>query len=255
MGTTSAPEAVAFIVASCDRYSDLWEPFFHCFRKFWPDCPYPVYLLTNHKGYESRSVTVLKVGDDRSYADNLAAAISQIEERWVILWLEDVLLSKTIDTARLQRIVAQAQSIPVGYLKLSTDLPLSYADGFGEIGPVPKGVKYRSAVGLSLYHVPTLKKLLTPGASAWDMDRSELSNELEEPFFTLTSKAARKPLLPYVNAVNKGRWNLDAIPFLKREGFTDLIKERKRLSLGSHLYRRAYEMRSLAFRLMKKYWY
>lgn len=256
MKTHSASEPVAFMIVSCDRYADLWDPFFSSLRKYWPDCPYPLYLLTNHKSYDAPGVTVVKVGDDRSYSDNLEAAVSQIDEPWIILWLEDIFISAPVDTHRFQAMIAEAQSIPVGYLKLSPDLPLSYDDNSSQgIGPIPKGVRYRSAIGLSLYKVSTLKKLLIPNADAWELDRSTVSNDLGEPFYALTGKTARRPPVAFINTVIKGRWNWPAIPFLKREGFAHLIKGRERLSLKGYLYIRAYELRSLGFRMLKKHWY
>lgn len=251
----STSSNIAFIVVSCDKYADLWDPFFHSLRKNWPDCPYSVYLVTNHKDYDAPGVKVIKVGDDLSYSDNLEAAISQINEPWAILWLEDIFIARPVNTRRLQDIIAQAQAIPVGYLKLSTDLPLSYDGVPGqEIGPLPKGIRYRSAIGLSLYKIETLKKLLIPGASAWDLDKSTLSNELDEPFYALTSKAARRPPIPIINTVIKGRWHRSAIPYLKKEGFAHLIKDRKRLGIGGSLYISLFLLHNCALRALKKHW-
>ena len=39
----------AVVVCSCDKYSDLWDPYFELFKKFWADCPYPVFLNTETK--------------------------------------------------------------------------------------------------------------------------------------------------------------------------------------------------------------
>ena len=36
----------AILIVSCDKYSDLWDPFFKLFFKFWPDCPFNIYLLS-----------------------------------------------------------------------------------------------------------------------------------------------------------------------------------------------------------------
>ena len=40
----------AILILSCDKFSDLWKPFFDLFWKYWPDCPYNVYLkvMKNH---------------------------------------------------------------------------------------------------------------------------------------------------------------------------------------------------------------
>lgn len=248
--------AVAFMVVSCDKYSDLWDPFFHCLRKYWPDCPYSVYLLTNHKSYDAPGVTVLNIGDDQSYSDNLRTGISQISEPWLIMFVEDAFIGERVDTRRFQSIIADAQSIPVGYLKITPDLPLSYEYEPGrEIGPIPKGVRYRSAVGMALYKVETLEKLLTPGASAWDLDTSTISNEMDEPFYALTSQAARRPLMKWVHGVIKGRWTWEAIPFLKKEGFGDRLKGRERVGIKSILYVKLFKLHNFAFRAMKKHWY
>ncbi len=256
MRSTPSSAPVAFMVVSCDKYADLWDPFFHCLQKYWPDCPYAVYLLTNHKTYDAPDVTVVNIGEDRSYSDNLRSALSQISEPWVILWLEDVFISERVDTQRFEAIIAEAQSIPVGYLKISPDLPLSYADAAGqEIGPIPKGVRYRSAIGLSLYNVETLKKLLTPEASAWDLDTSTISNELEEPFYALTSKAARRPPIIWAHGVIKGRWYWPAIGFLRREGFGHILAGRARLGIKAFLYIRAFKLHNFMFRALKKHWY
>lgn len=252
----SASDPVAFVVVSCDRYADLWDPFFHCLDKYWPDCPYPVYLVTNHKDYDKYGVTVIKVGNDKSYSDNLQIAISQLEESWAILWLEDVFISKRVDTRRLQAIIEEAQSLGVGYLKLSADLPLSYEQGTQlGIGPIPKGVRYRSAVGLSLYQIETLEKLLIPNATAWELDTSKISNELDVPFYALTRTAASRPPIIWINGVIKGRWNWPTINFLRKEGFASLLKGRPRLDLKGYLYVQAFLLHNFLFRALKKDWY
>jgi len=41
---------IAVLVVSCDKYADLWPPFFQLFLRFWPECPFSVYLISNQKG-------------------------------------------------------------------------------------------------------------------------------------------------------------------------------------------------------------
>jgi len=248
-------QPVAFVVVSCDKYSDLWEPFFCSFNEYWSDCPFSVYLIANKKAYDRPGVHVIQVGEDRSYADNIRQALSSIREEWVILWLEDVMFFRTIDTNRVDSIVSDAQSIPVGYLKLGPDLPLSYeVSGDSEIAPLPKGIRYRSAVGTALYHVETLKKLLTPGASAWELDTSSLSNELHEPFYALTADAVRHPPIEWINTVNKGRWSWAGMRFLKRIGFGHLLSNRPRQTLRETMYIKSFLLFGFILRKLRIYW-
>ena len=44
-----ADERVTLLVPSCDRYADLWPPFFALLRRQWPDCPFPVVVGSNHR--------------------------------------------------------------------------------------------------------------------------------------------------------------------------------------------------------------
>jgi hypothetical protein len=49
-------------ILSYDRNSDLWVNYFVLFNKFWPDCPFPVYLQTNSQDIENERITnVIKV--------------------------------------------------------------------------------------------------------------------------------------------------------------------------------------------------
>jgi len=99
---------VVFLVVSCDRYSDLWTPFFTMMQKMWPDCPYRQYLMTNEKDFVFDGVTVIKTGPDVDYSSQVRRAVEQVDSRWLILWLEDCIISRPVDTARLQQIVSAA---------------------------------------------------------------------------------------------------------------------------------------------------
>src|SRR4051812_28550474 len=80
----------AILVISCDRYADLWPHFFGCFFEYWPDCNYRLFLGTNRLRYEDPRVTTICVGEDRDYSSNLTAMLAEINEEWVIVFVEDV---------------------------------------------------------------------------------------------------------------------------------------------------------------------
>lgn len=250
------PADVSFVVLSCDRYRDLWDPFFSCFEQYWPDCPFPVHLVTNHADYPRAGVHVIRLGEDRDYSSNLLAVLEQITTPWLILWVEDYFLSERIDTARLLSILDEAVGRGADYLKLTEDAPLSYDDRAGErVGEIPRGVRYRSAIGSALYRKETLRKLLVPGLSIWALDKSTKSNELPDVFMALTVSAARQRLLPNINAVIKGQWHYDAPAFLARHGFGHLVAGRRRQSLKAYLYIKAYWWRMGLYQLRRKHWY
>lgn len=252
---TVRDDSIAMLVVSCDRYSDLWSPFFTLLDRYWPDRTLHVYLMTNNLDFGWPGVTVIKVGEDVSYADNLRAALESIPEKWVLLWLEDLLLCSRVDQRRAMSILGAAQRRDAGYLKVSPDMPLSFeAGGTEEIGPVPKGVRYRSAIGASFYKRSTLLKLLVPGASAWDLDKSKLCDALPDEFFALTTRGANPPPIPHVNALIKGRWTRGAMSFLKSEGLAESLVGRRAESISSMLYRRAFVFRLELMKRLRMHW-
>ncbi|MHB1265452.1 MAG: hypothetical protein ACYC1S_13710 [Gemmatimonadaceae bacterium] len=247
---------VSFLVISCDKYKDLWDPFFGCLDKYWPDCPFPVYLATNEASYPRADVSVINIGPDRDYANNLITAVSAIPTPWVILWVEDGIFTERIDSTRIIGLLESAVAAGAGYLKLTPDAPLSFDDRHGErIGEIPRGVRYRSAIGTALYRKDILLHLLVPGWSAWQLDKSERSNDIPDPFMALTVREARRPPLPIVNAVIKGRWHRPAVPFLRREGFASVLPGRDVASWRSYLYIRFFLARVALLRLLRRHWY
>ncbi len=234
---------VAILVVSCDAYRDLWEPFFRCFFKYWPDCPYQVYLGANSATYPDARVRTLTVGADVDYSSNLVAMLQRIEAPWVITWIEDRALGARVDTLRLADLVAAAQEQGAGFLKLIASHPYAIPDDPAqEIGEIPKGTRYRVCMTVALWNKQVLLRLLRPGETAWQIERqgSERSNHFIEGFWSLSAGIKDNPPISDVHLIIKGRLVRDARTFLTREGLSDLLKQRKPQTLGSFLYVRAY---------------
>lgn len=248
---------ISFVVISCDRYKDLWKPFFSSYEKYWSELAFKVYLISNHESYESDKVTTIKIGDDLSYTENLINGIERIDSKWILLWLEDCIPSEIIDFNLFNDIISKAINYNnLGYLKLSNDLPLVYkTNDSGFFGNIPKGVKYRSAVGMSLYRKDVLKKLLVPGENAWETDKSVISDSFSEEFCALSKTFFDKPLMPYVNTVIKGKLSRAALDFLQNEGYVELINFRGKESIMGYLYCKLFYYWSQFLVTFKLYWY
>ena len=54
---------VDVLFTSCDKYQDLWGPFFTLFFRYWQDCPYLVYIGSNHFKYDHERVNTIAVID------------------------------------------------------------------------------------------------------------------------------------------------------------------------------------------------
>jgi len=184
--------------------------------------------------------------------------LAKLDYPWVILWIEDFLLSSSIDNERLLKIISDVQDRGGGYAKLIASFPYAYLkNGTDEIGIIPKGIKYRVNIGVTLFKKDVLVSLLRSGESAWDIEYKGAlrSEKISEEFFCLNSSMKSNPPISYINAVGRGRWMRNAIPFLKKEGLGDSISNRKPVSLGFYIYYRLYLIRLEIFRILKIYWY
>lgn len=247
---------VSILIVSCDRYKDLWPPFFKCFFKYWPDCPYPVLLASNYSKFENEKVTNISFGEDSDYSTNMINILKHVNTPWFILWFEDAFISAKINTNQIQQLVEEAQNNHVGYLKLTVDTPLIFTkDKSAVMGPIPKGVKYRGAVGMALYQTQVFQKLLVPGESAWQLDKSPRSNSFSEPFYALTSKMKSNPPIEIINSVIKGKWAYNAPQFLKKENLEIYLPNREIQPLKDWIYINLFLLRLELYRIFKKYWY
>lgn len=234
-GALDNEEDVAILVPSWDGCEDIWKPFFHLLFKYWPDCPYPVYLGSNFTTYPDPRVRPISVGRDVDFSTNLIAMLRCIESRWVIIWVDDAFLSAEVDTARFTHIVDAARDRGAGYLKLLTGTSTCAVPirGF-EFGHIPKNIPYRVSVSIGLWEKNVLLRLLRAGESAWAIEYcgSRRSYEFGEEFLCLVGV----PLISLTHGVIKGKWTRSAIELLRNEGLESCIGKRGVQPLWMSLY-------------------
>ena len=85
--------SVAVLVSSCDSFFDAWRPFSVLFRKFWPDCPFKIFLIVNQLRIRSSLLQPIAVGPDRGWSSNLQLALTQITHPYVLYIQEDYFLT------------------------------------------------------------------------------------------------------------------------------------------------------------------
>jgi hypothetical protein len=216
----------AVLVSSCDAYQEVWEPFFTLFFRYWPDCPFPVYLIANHISYPDERVSTILVGQDRGWGSQMRLALERLSETHIIYFQEDFLLERRVDTARIIRLLNYMEKRQAGCLRLypcpGPDLPSIDNE---EVGEISRFASYRVALQAAIWHKPVLQALLVDGESAWKMEGqgSERSRALEVPFLSVkrhpVTDLVADPAIPYYcTAIVRGRWVQGAVELCNREG-------------------------------------
>ena len=236
---------VAILNVSCDNYSDLWNPFFQLFKRFWPDCPFPVYLLSNEKRFDIQGVIPIPVGKDVSWSDNLLIALDKIKEEFILMWIDDLLLLRKVDTQRVVCICEEFIKARGNYLRLN---PTVKADKqFNEhFGLTSKGIVYRTSTVLSLWRKDILRELLKPGESAWDFEiYGTLRSDKYDCFYV-----AHTNHFQVFNCVIKGKWQRGAVKKLSLLGIDIDTDKRRIMTLREQLVTELLWLRSKIFTLV-----
>ncbi|MEN9614143.1 MAG: hypothetical protein RLZZ347_450 [Candidatus Parcubacteria bacterium] len=207
------------VVSSCDKYADLWEPFFTLFFRYWPDCPFPVHLISNTKVYNDPRVKTVLVGDDKGWATNIKTILSQYTEEYVLYLQEDYLLQSKVDTKKIESVLSYMASNDIAVTRLIglPDPTHPHNNPFG-LYEVKKGEPYRVSLQGSLWKRDIFLGLLKDGESGWEMERE---GSVRSTFLNGTFLSARKafPVVDYYyyTAIKKGKWMPGALRLLRRE--------------------------------------
>lgn len=193
------------LVVSCDRYSDLWGPFFKIFWNYWPDCPFPVYLGSNFKKHDDPRVKPITVGEDVSWAAGVIKMIDSLKADYLFLFLEDFFLTEKVDSSRILNLVETARQNQVGCLRMVSASHLSFPptyplDEYPGLGVISAGDINRVSTQVALWKTETLRKLLNPHFNPWQLEEigTILSAEIPDQFW-----GTYRPVILYDQCVER----------------------------------------------------
>jgi hypothetical protein len=195
----------AVIVSSCDAYSDLWTPFFSLFWKYWPDCTFPVYLVSNHQKLLHDKVISLCMGEDNlKWSQGLRKALSGLDTEYVLLMLEDFFLRRRIQTQLILAALKSLHQLGGEMLRLvPRPPPDEKIVDFPLIGRIHPGAPYRVSTQSALWRRQTLVDLLRENESIWDFElKGSRRSDMLFKFYCVW-----RPLLTYDHhVVERGKW-------------------------------------------------
>lgn len=210
---------VSVVVSSCDAFFDAWRPFAFFFRKFWPDCPFPVYLVTDHLDVRSASIRALPLGREKDWAGRVQAALEQIATPHVLYLQEDYFLTSAVDEEQLARDFAHAierDAASLCFRDLSGLEPESAA-GSDRIMVVPRESTGRTRLQTALWKRDVLAAILVRGETPWDMEARGSARTRDLLMLTYT-RNANAPVQYLVTAIVRGLWTPQALALCRAHG-------------------------------------
>ena len=110
----------SLLVSSCDKYNDLWDPFFMCLTKFWPQIKMPIYLNTESLTYEPTeeipfNICTLKQKQgvkNTSWSQRFIDALNRIESEYIILMLDDYFICNEVSENDINELLVFMENNP-----------------------------------------------------------------------------------------------------------------------------------------------
>ena len=158
----------SILVLSCSwpPYRDMGRIWWPAFRKFWPDCRYPV--------------SWIECGDSVEpwYSAVRSALCSVSDAKPALVWVDDFILTAPVDGAEVARCVAEMRELQAVYYRLQ---PVPEAKqpfpSNPRAGPLAWDEPYVHSLHLSFWsveHLDDLMKNETP-ATPWDFELAPCS--------------------------------------------------------------------------------
>ena len=158
---------VSVLIYSCDKYADVWGPFFTLFFRYW-DCPYQVYVATESEQCLIPEVKTITAGSEGEWTDIIKRAVKEIPTKYVIGMCEDFFFRRPVR----QNIIDDC----IGYMEQNDDIAcfnfeMNYdglpASEYPNFGRMHDGSSYRQTCQATLWRTEVLYDLLIEGKSPW----------------------------------------------------------------------------------------
>ena len=190
------------LVCSCDKYNDVEKPFVALWRKFWPDCPFETVLLSETLATEGFDRAIL-TGHGKTWCEMLGEALEQIDSPYVLMLMNDYLLSEPVNTERFLLRLNEAKRYDSASLRLNPLPPGENIVDGSDLLEMPKNTAYCVTCQASIWNREFLLGLAHRNKSAWEFERYGSFMVGNEPRPLLVTQTKE---FPFVDAVHKGYW-------------------------------------------------
>jgi len=230
---------ITLIVASCDGFSDCWEPFFSLLHKYWPNCSYPIILGTQSKAFAYPGLAIVssqimkhRFTGELSWSERLLFCLELVESEFVLVMLDDYFISGRVDNEIIERCVQVMRENRYSHITLTEHglaRPARACDN-PLLLKIESRAKYRVSTAPALWRVDSLRSYLRLNENIWQFEvfGSRRSWRREDTFFALNPAAlsnGAEGAIPYFRShynsgIVRGKWQQEIKPFFEAHGIT-----------------------------------
>ena len=215
----------AILILSCDKYSDLWDPFFELFRKNWSDCPYQIYLGSNQIKYgRYEEVRNILTGTDVDWSTSFRKILEQIPEEYIFVWLEDIFITAKMPTGIFESVFRFMAERGANHIHFRPVPKTKNNIENNTYGVYEKQMPYKVNL-VGFWKKEYLLKLLLSGENAWNFEIfGSYRASFDSGFYCLNNQ-----LFDFINIIDKGSWIPASLKYCDVNGIKLEVGKRKQI--------------------------
>lgn len=210
-----ANKKIAYVVLSCDPYSDIWDAYGQLFQRFWPDCPFDFYMASHHKRFEKYGFKSILLGEDLSWSHGLLVLLDKLEEagyEYGMIAFDDLMLVEKVDTNYVNSAINCFLDEKGDCLRFVTEKAPKCYKYNRYYGKMAVKAPYRVTLGFTLWDLSALRMITVEGESAWQFEKNATERSFDFKNFYCTRKSPFK----FLNLIIKRKIDIKEYEKLKK---------------------------------------
>lgn len=163
------------VVSSCDKYEDAWYPYFELIKKYWPEHPENIALITESQNYKTEGLDIKTYNypDTFTWSERLYRTLEKIETKYIIFSLEDFFLLNYVKQDRIEECynwMEENSNIAVCRLYSSDSSKLIPTKKYKDFYIADKNIGYRLETQIALWNRATLMSFINLSEDPWQFE-------------------------------------------------------------------------------------
>jgi hypothetical protein len=248
---------LAIVIQSCDKYNEAWQPFYELFFKYWVNCSYKIYHISESLNPQTKDVFFIPTGF-YEWSKRLKIALNQLNEKYILLLLEDYFLIKEANESLIEKYLKILEDENAAFIRIfPVPGPNTPYKNFTEIGAVIPNSEYSLSTQATIWNRADLINFIDENENIWDFELmgSNRTIEFNKPMLCVNEQKGIKlheegdyAYTYLCTAIFKGKWMKEAQQFALKEKLllkTNIIKLETRFDF---FYRKNYQKMPLFFK-------
>lgn len=213
---------IAMVVASCDAYEDVWNPFFKLLYDNWVNFNYHLYLVCETKrfSFDGLNIKVLNFNDS-FWSNRLIKALKNIKSNYILFSLDDFFINKKVNEEEIQFCLCE--------IKKHKDIAsFSFANSL--VNDIDDRIysnyvlrhlygEYRFNTQAALWRKKDLLKILRKSESAWEAENNGTFRARvllpNKRFYALKPGISSAISYEFGGGLHHGMWTTQSIKLFK----------------------------------------